>query len=262
MFIVCDDSLNDGYETFDLSTKDDEVLNGQDSSEFSVSYHVSELDAETNSNPITAPFTNTEVSSQTIYVRLENLTASDCYKTSSFEIIVNPLPETTFGDVVYEVCPNATVPITVTAIPDNYTSSEVSVVWYDQYDTVISGATSLDLDTVLTAGVYTVEVTFTDTGCSNTAEVLVEELESCVIPQGISPGLKDGKNDTFDLSSFDVQRLEIYNRYGTLVYSKDNYINEWHGQSNNGDELPVGTYYYIMKYQGSKQKAAWIYINR
>ncbi|WP_165569186.1 MULTISPECIES: T9SS type B sorting domain-containing protein [Mesoflavibacter] len=261
-FIVCDDSLNDGYETFDLSTKDDEVLNGQDSSEFSVSYHVSELDAETNSNPITAPFTNTEVSSQTIYVRLENLTASDCYKTSSFEIIVNPLPETTFGDVVYEVCPNATVPITVTAIPDNYTSSEVSVVWYDQYDTVISGATSLDLDTVLTAGVYTIEVTFTDTGCSNTAEVLVEELESCVIPQGISPGLKDGKNDTFDLSSFDVQRLEIYNRYGTLVYSKDNYINEWHGQSNNGDELPVGTYYYIMKYQGSKQKAAWIYINR
>jgi gliding motility-associated-like protein len=135
-------------------------------------------------------------------------------------------------------------------------------VWYDQYDTVISGATSLDLDTVLTAGVYTIEVTFTDTGCSNTAEVLVEELESCVIPQGISPGLKDGKNDTFDLSSFDVQRLEIYNRYGTLVYSKDNYINEWHGQSNNGDELPVGTYYYIMKYQGSKQKAAWIYINR
>ncbi|MDA0178041.1 choice-of-anchor L domain-containing protein [Mesoflavibacter profundi] len=251
------DNDDDGIAEYDLTLNEDLIANGL--TDLSFSYYLDETDAETSTNAITNP-TIYQSAATTIYVRAE--TTEGCFETTMFELYFGIQPETTFGDVVYEVCPNATVPITVTAIPDNYTSSEVSVVWYDQYDTVISGATSLDLDTVLTAGVYTIEVTFTDTGCSNTAEVLVEELESCVIPQGISPGLKDGKNDTFDLSSFDVQRLEIYNRYGTLVYSKDNYINEWHGQSNNGDELPVGTYYYIMKYQGSKQKAAWIYINR
>jgi gliding motility-associated-like protein len=82
-----------------------------------------------------------------------------------------------------------------------------------------------------------------------------------VIPQGISPN-GDGRNDTFDLSSYDVDKLEIFNRNGTLVYSKRNYTNEWFGQSNDGDELPVGVYFYTMDYENGKRRAAWIYIQR
>jgi len=70
-------------------------------------------------------------------------------------------------------------------------------------------------------------------------------------------------NDVFDLSSHGVVRLEIYNRYGVLVYSKDNYVDEWHGQTNDGEELPVGTYFYTMVYEGgSKTRSAWVYLNR
>ncbi|TDY05500.1 gliding motility-associated C-terminal domain-containing protein, partial [Meridianimaribacter flavus] len=69
--------------------------------------------------------------------------------------------------------------------------------------------------------------------------------------------------DTFDLSSYGVTRLEIFNRNGVLVYSKDNYTNEWYGQSNSGDELPVGTYFYTMIYEnGAKKRSAWVYINK
>ena len=46
------------------------------------------------------------------------------------------------------------------------------------------------------------------------------------------------------------------------MYSKANYTNEWEGQSDNGDMLPVGTYYYVVKYNGTEVKAAWVYINR
>ena len=99
------------------------------------------------------------------------------------------------------------------------------------------------------------------TGCTASEDVFVEELESCVIPQGISPN-GDGLNETFDLSSFDVQVLTIFNRNGVKVYEKANYLDEWHGQSLDGDELPTGTYYYVMNYQGNKTKAAWVYINR
>ena len=86
------------------------------------------------------------------------------------------------------------------------------------------------------------------------------ELESCVIAQGISPN-NDGYNDLFDLSSYNVSSLKVFNRNGTLVYSKINYINEWRGQSNDGHLLPVGTYFYIMNYDENKTKVDWIYLN-
>ncbi|WP_452222539.1 gliding motility-associated C-terminal domain-containing protein, partial [Lacinutrix chionoecetis] len=100
-----------------------------------------------------------------------------------------------------------------------------------------------------------------DTGCTSSEDIEVFELDTCIIPQGISPN-GDGLNDTFDLSSYDVQTLAIFNRNGVKVYEKTNYTNEWRGQSLDGDELPVGTYYYVMNYQGNKTKAAWVYINR
>ena len=97
--------------------------------------------------------------------------------------------------------------------------------------------------------------------CSSITSQTIIELESCVIPQGISPN-GDGMNDSFDLSSYDVSKLEIFNRHGILVYSKTNYTNEWYGQTNDGDELPVGTYFYTMEYENGKQRSAWVYIQR
>ena len=83
----------------------------------------------------------------------------------------------------------------------------------------------------------------------------------CEIPKGISPN-NDGDNDDWDLSGYDVTKVEIFNRYGTKVFSKSNYSNEWHGQSDNGNELPDGTYYYVIEFNGLPAKTGWVYINR
>jgi hypothetical protein len=41
------------------------------------------------------------------------------------------------------------------------------------------------------------------------------------------------------------------------------YTNEWIGQSNAGDELPDGTYYYVIEFKNNQpSKTGWIYINR
>ena len=87
------------------------------------------------------------------------------------------------------------------------------------------------------------------------------EVVSCDIPKGVSPN-GDGLNDTWDLRGYNVKRVEIFNRYGTKVYSKANYIDEWHGQSDNNNELPDGTYYYIIEFNDSPVKTGWVYINR
>jgi gliding motility-associated-like protein len=64
------------------------------------------------------------------------------------------------------------------------------------------------------------------------------------------------------LSALNVTSLEIFNRYGLKAYSKDNYENQWYGQTDDGDELPDGTYYYVIKLTDSDPKTGWIYINR
>lgn len=102
-------------------------------------------------------------------------------------------------------------------------------------------------------------LTVTTGACSYTADIPVDSV-SCVIQKGISPG--DGsKNDFFDLAGMNVRKLEIFNRYGTKVYSQLNYSREWYGQSDKGEELPDGTYYYVIE-RDTETKTGWIYINR
>jgi hypothetical protein len=257
-FIVCDDldGAVDGATDFDLSSIDPEVSTDPD---ITISYHTSQEDADNGTGALASPYTS---SGQTIYVRAED-SNTGCFATTSFNIVVNVVPLASFDPQIdYEVCPNATSPIVIGIIPNNFTESEVTVSWYLD-GALISGASGLTLDTVLVEGDYSAEISFNATGCVNTVTQFVMELESCVIPEGISPGVTPGFNDSFDLSSYDVTRLEIFNRNGTLVYSKDNYSNEWVGQTNSGEELPVGTYFYTMIYEGgAKKRSAWIYINR
>jgi gliding motility-associated-like protein len=257
-FELCDDASRDGIESFDLESHSSAILNGQDETVFTVTYHSNQADAESGTNPIASPYSNSS-NPETLYARVENIQAYDCYATTSFELIVQDVPFTSFdSSIIYEVCPNATVPIDVMATAENYSEGEVSISWF-QDGVPISGQNSLTLP-VLTEGIYSIEVVFNSTGCIYSTDVSVIELETCVIPQGISPN-GDGFNDVFDLSSYDVHKLEVYNRNGTLVYSKSNYTDEWVGQSNDGNTLPVGTYFYVMRYQNNKERAAWVYLN-
>jgi len=69
---------------------------------------------------------------------------------------------------------------------------------------------------------------------------------------GITPN-GDGINDKFIIP--ELQRssdrlldneLQIYNRWGNLVYQAKGYEQNWKGTSPNGKILPAGTYYYIL----------------
>jgi gliding motility-associated-like protein len=257
---LCDDISRDGFESFTLTDNNANILDGQDDTQFIVSYYASEADANAGINPLTSPYTNLS-NPQTIWARVESNVAFDCYSVVDFDLIVLDVPFATFNsDVVdYEVCPNATVPIEITLIPNGYTEADVTVQWTLD-NGVIPNQNGLTLP-VLVEGVYEATITFNGTQCSYIVSETVIELESCIIPQGISPN-NDGLNDRFDVSSYDVSRLEIFNRNGTLVYSKTNYTDEWFGQTNDGEELPVGTYFYSMIYQGGKEATGWVYINR
>ena len=72
-----------------------------------------------------------------------------------------------------------------------------------------------------------------------------------IFPEGISPN-GDGKNDNWTITGADYyenNHLKIYNRFGTEVYHKEKYINEFVGKANvstlGGEILPDGTYFYV-----------------
>ena len=73
------------------------------------------------------------------------------------------------------------------------------------------------------------------------------------IPNALSPN-NDGKNDKFFIKHpYDVNiNLQVYNRWGNLVYNKKDYTNDWDGKSNQpgilfGTTLPDGTYFYLVE---------------
>jgi len=98
--IQCDtDALNqDGFSIFNLTAQENMILSSQvgPPSDYQVSYHVLETDAQNGINPITnaTNYTNTG-NPQTIWVRVEGI-ASECANVGSFELHVNaPLALTT-----------------------------------------------------------------------------------------------------------------------------------------------------------------------
>lgn len=86
-------------------------------------------------------------------------------------------------------------------------------------------------------------------------------IQAYTIPRGISPN-GDGLNDVFDLTGFKVKKLSIYNHSGVELYSKTDYTNQWEGQDNNGNKLPMGTYFYRIEKSDGKRSTGWVYINR
>jgi len=166
--------------------------------------------------------------------------------------------------VTINVIPAPEFTITQGCMDNNYTLAAVesnsvnpSYAWFDASNNQIGTSQSV---VVTASGTYKLVITQND--CSTEELVEVESaLCSFDIQKGISAN-GDGYNDNFELTGFDVKKLQIFNRYGMKVYSKNNYSNEWYGQSDKGDELPDGTYYYVIDRNNAKTVTGWIYINR
>jgi gliding motility-associated-like protein len=86
-------------------------------------------------------------------------------------------------------------------------------------------------------------------GCSDTSGVFVKVLKTPRIPNAFSPN-GDGINDTWDIPYLDTYPgaiIDIFNRYGQLVYHSVGYKRAWDGKINAGGDLPVGVYYYLIE---------------
>jgi gliding motility-associated-like protein len=115
---------------------------------------------------------------------------------------------------------------------------------------------------------FLVTLTYTDasnnqSSCSfNVNAVCLREVE---IPQFYTPN-GDGTNDFFEIRNLVIypnNTLKIFNRWGDLVYEKENYDNSWGGESNsNSNELPSGTYFYVFDIKDKESKTGFVHLKK
>ncbi|MEC4051156.1 gliding motility-associated C-terminal domain-containing protein, partial [Flavobacterium sp. SUN046] len=140
-------------------------------------------------------------------------------------------------------------------------------------------------------GIYTITYSLCDalnlTDC-DTAIVVVEVKDPCDFDDSsddcdlnvynyVSPG-NDTINDYFQIlgiEKYPNNSIEIFNRWGVLVYDAQGYdnttnvfrgISEGRATVKQSQELPDGTYFYVLKYTKNsgivKEKAGYLYISR
>jgi gliding motility-associated-like protein len=98
---------------------------------------------------------------------------------------------------------------------------------------------------------YSVEVVDTN-GCVGHDTTMLFVEEGFEVPNTFTPN-GDGINDVWrirGLRTFEEGlTIEIYNRWGDMVFETNDYQNDWGGTYQN-KQLPAATYYYVIKFNG------------
>jgi gliding motility-associated-like protein len=198
---------------------------------------------------------------------------SKCYNDTIF-IIVNPIDDTLeVRNETFTVKKGEELSGTFTNITLNDSDVDKDIIYVGiTSDSVITG--NLGILTISKNGAFSYQSTaglgqeqFIFDVCSNgickkdTLTIIVTG-----IPTGFSPN-GDGTNDRYEIvfpPQWGKANIEVYNRWGSLVYAKDDYRDEWDGRSNRGitigDDLPDGTYFLHIKYTDNPDANEVIYI--
>lgn len=97
-------------------------------------------------------------------------------------------------------------------------------------------------------GNYTVTlITTSPDGCLDTATKEIVVSEGLIIPNVFTPN-GDGMNDVFTLRNSNISefKLEVYNRWGNLIYTTVAPEVSWDGRTTAGIEAPAGTYFWTV----------------
>ncbi|WP_026450936.1 gliding motility-associated C-terminal domain-containing protein [Aequorivita capsosiphonis] len=192
-----------------------------------------------------------------------------CSATDSIDVTFKDDLEVTIEGGDFQTCPKEEHTLKASTRENGATYQ-----WYLNGD-ILTGETNSTIDIMLEPGtmgsqIYLVEISAGGCTGSDSVEVSLYDLTNCVITQGISPN-NDGFNDSLELSWLNdrsgIVKLKIYNRYGTLVFDQRDYSNQWNGQSDKGNELPTGTYFYVIDLKNvdavyGSRTTGWIYLNR
>lgn len=98
-------------------------------------------------------------------------------------------------------------------------------------------------------GQYNVCLTATtNEGCADTTCELITIIEGLIVPNVFTPD-GDNINDVFHIknSGMDEYSLQIFNRWGVLLFETSAPQVKWDGRTQSGEEAPSGVYYFVLR---------------
>jgi len=127
-------------------------------------------------------------------------------------------------------------------------ASTGNIVTYDWTPPIYLDDPTAATTTVVPLQETTYTLTVADSlGCIDSAMVVVP-VGPCIPPNSAFTPNGDGVNELWEipcLMLFD-NRVQVYNRWGQLLFDKENYRSDWDG-TNLGQDVPDATYYYVIE---------------
>ena len=165
--------------------------------------------------------------------------ASGCTVTENYEVeTVGALPVTATPDTS-TIIPGESVQLNATGGVTYSWNPSAGLSCSDCPNPV---ATPSESTTYLVTGADNVGCSGTDTVIIliSTPPILEPEFPNVITPNG------DGVNDFFAITNLpDNSKIVIYNRWGAVVFSSDDYQNNWEGKTAAGKNVSDGVYYYV-----------------
>lgn len=185
------------------------------------------LDDATAANPLASP------DSTTLYALVAENQVNGCVFEREVLVSVFALPpDDQFQGLKAWYFENE-LPDTLTGNPVGGTFSGAGISG-DQFDPAAAGI-----------GTHRLTYSFTNhNGCTDSVFATVEVIPAITVYQVLTPN-GDGDNGVFYIESLERapnHELQIFNRWGNLVFESTNYQNDW-----DGEDLPDGSYYYVFK---------------
>ncbi|MBC8883453.1 choice-of-anchor L domain-containing protein [Flavobacterium piscinae] len=136
--VLCDEvTPGDDFEIFDLTENDDDALGGLDPALYEVTYHNTQVDANTGDFPI-SPANIYNGTNETIFVRVVEIAFPSNFGTNSFTLTVNPLPE--IAAISQEICSENTFSVTPDGSGSNVIPTGTTYTWTVLSPSGITGA--------------------------------------------------------------------------------------------------------------------------
>jgi gliding motility-associated-like protein len=223
----------------------------------------------------TRPLLNTDtlVDGEGYFATQTNSTGCESSTAVEINVTINDAPTPSLRDSSVDYCIKDGPTINDLSLNiSEYDASSDNIIWYDSE----TGGTVYDSASTLSNITYYATLIDSDSGCESSVRLEVTpDVTACgklEFPDGFSPN-GDGVNDTLDIDFLGILypnfTMEIYNRYGNMVYKGGVNTPRFDGTSNQSNavskgELPVGVYFYIFNFNDGQNppEQGRIYLSR
>ena len=192
-----------------------------------------------------------KVTTESGYIQLSATSSTGkCVEAAdSFLLVVNPGPTANF----------------TASINSGYTGENIEfkdstlgspVEWFWNFGDGSTAASPLVKHRFENVGTYSVEMYVKDeNGCIDSSLKIINILEGISVPNVFTPN-GDGKNDFFYIPNSGIKEyhLQIFNRWGAIMFETRAPEIAWDGRNNFGQECAEGNYYYILEAVGDEEE--------